>query len=457
MLRLSCPRRTSLLHARALRLLVLLAAYGLGAGLSAGCAAPAPTAASGASRAELEARVARDPSDAGALRDLGAALAAEKQYGRAYEVLQQAHERAPDDPQTLYLLALSSEVLGKNATALRLYERYESVPATSPFRAQMQSRHAWLLRKEVRRDLRARVDSLDQMLGDAQASPAEASGDTPGPGAPLAVLPLTYRDGPKEFAPLGRGLAEFISIDLAAVPQLTVLERLRVQGLLDEFERAKDGALDPESAPRLGRLIRTERLVGGQYDVRDGQLSVQATAYRPQASELPMLETTRGPMDQLFEVQKDVVRGVLRQLGVPPEADVEARIAQRQTASLPAFLAFSHGLQAEDEGDLGRAGARYAEALRLDPGFALAARYGADASSASRGGGDAEALLALVTLQSSRASAGIVERRLGRVAQTLGQQLVPTEESRDAPGEGSAAGILGPLPDPPAPPDPNGP
>ena len=422
-----------------------------------GCSATGPAGAPAASRAELEARVARDPSDADALRDLGSLLAGEKQYGRAYEVLQQAHERMPNDPQTLYLLALSSEVLGKNDTALRLYERYETVPAASPFREQLQSRYAWLLRKEVRRDLRARVDSLDRALGDLQAAPADASDAVPGPEAPLAVLPLVYRDGPKEYAPLGRGLAEFISIDLAAVPQLTVVERLRVQGLLDEFERAKDGVLDPESAPRLGRLIRTERLVGGQYDVRGGALSVQATAYRPQAGELPVLETTRGPMDELFDAQKAVVRGVLRQLGVEPASDVEARLARRQTASLPAFLAFSRGLQAEDDGDLDAARARYAEAVRLDPGFALAARYGADAGLAARGGGDAEALLASSTLRSEAAPAGLVGRRLGRLAETLGHTLVPGDESRDAPGEGTRAGILGPLPDPPDPPDSDGP
>ena len=374
-------------------------------------------------------------------------------------MLQQANARVPDDPETLYLLALSSEVLGKTDTALRLYERYEAVPAASPFRAQMQSRYQWLLRKEVRRDLRARVDTLDQMLGDAQAAADTAGASVvPGPGAPLAVLPLTYRSGPKEFAPLGRGLAEFISIDLAAVPGLTVVERLRVQGLLNEFELARSGALDPESAPRLGRLIRTERLVGGQYDVNDGQLSVQATAYRPQAGDLPVLDLSRGPMAELFDVQKEVVRGVLRQLGVEPAADVETRLAQQQTSSFPAFLAFSQGLQAEDEGDYDQADALYAEAVRFDPNFALAARYGADAGSASRGAGDAEAMLALIAAGAESAAADsapmdLVGRRLSRVAATLGQQILPGDEDRDAAAEGSAAGILGSLPDPPDPPD----
>jgi tetratricopeptide (TPR) repeat protein len=445
-LRFPCPRTPG---PSAFRTFAFLASFGIGVG-GVGCSGASPTA-SGASRAELERRAVTNPNDAEALRRLGSLLAGEQEYARAYEVLQQANERAPGDPETLYLLALSSEVLGKTDTALRLYERYETVPTSSPFRDQMQSRYGWLLRKEVRRELRARVDSLDQMLGDMQAA-----GDTSaevGPEAPLAVLPLTYRNGPKEYAPLGRGLAEFISIDLAAVPQLTVVERLRVQGLLNEFEMAREGALDTESAPRVGRLIRTERLVGGQYDVRDGELSVQATAYRPSAGELPELETSSGPMDDLFAVQKEVVRGVLRQLGVEPPADVQARIARRQTSSFPAFLAFSRGLQAEDQGDYDRANDLYDEALRLDPGFSLAAQYGASAGSAMRGGGDAEALLAITAARPELFSSdGLVGRRLNRVAGTLGQQIVPADEDRDAVGEGSGAGILGPLPDPPPPP-----
>ena len=417
-----------------------------------GCSGTAPDAP-GASRADLERRVVTDPDDAEALRQLGSLLAGGQEYARAYEVLQQANARAPNDPETLYLLALSSEVLGKTGTALRLYERYETVPASSPFREQMQNRYGWLLRKEVRRELRARVDSLDQMLGDLQAEGHSAA--EVGPEAPLAVLPLTYRNGPDEYAPLGRGLAEFISIDLAAVPELTVVERLRVQGLLNEFEMARSGALDPESAPRVGRLIRTERLVGGQYDVDGGELSVQATAYRPAVGELPVLETSTGPMAELFAVQKEVVRGVLRQLGVEPPADVQARIARRQTSSLPAFLAFSRGLQAEDAGDYERAGEFYDEALRLDLGFSLAAQYGASASAALLGAGDADALLAATTTtaaQPERLSTGLVGRRLDRIARGLGQQIMPGDEDRDAAGEGSGAGILGPLPDPPPPP-----
>ena len=142
----------------------------------------------------------------------------------------------------------------------------------------------------------------------------------------------------------------------------------------------------PHRAPRRRAVRREGRRALGPGD------GVPAAGGRP-----ARVRTYRAARwTQLFEVQKDVVRGVLRQLGVEPAADVETRLAQQQTSSFPAFLAFSQGLQAEDEGDYDQADALYAEAVRLDPGFALAARYGADAGSAFRGAGDAEALLALI-------------------------------------------------------------
>jgi tetratricopeptide (TPR) repeat protein len=400
--------------------------------LLSGCAASGP---SGASRAELQARVALNPNDSEALRDLGVLYAAEQNYPRAAESLQRAFDRRADDPRTLYYLGLVNEVLGKQPTALRLYEQYESVPAASPYRERLRGRYQWLLRRQVRAELR---EAMAQEGGLAPIAGDNAVG----------VIPFAFRGGASRFEPLGRGLAEFISADLANVEGLTVVERVRLGVLLGEIELAQSGAIDAATAPRYGRLLRANRLVGGQYGVTRNNLSMDAGVFSADdVDALPTLENTAGAVDRLFDLQKEVVAKLLVELGIEPTPEQLARVSRAPTRDLGAFVAFSRGLQLEDREQYARAADLYQEAVKADPNFSEAARKAAECRAIASQLGAPEDLLAMVEERNA-----LLGRRSGRLNGALGSSFIPGIDNRDPAGEGQHTGTLCDLPDPPAPP-----
>jgi tetratricopeptide (TPR) repeat protein len=400
--------------------------------LLAGCAASGP---GGMSRAQLEARVSLNPNDVDALRDLGVAYAVEQNYPRAAETLQRAFDRRADDPKTLYYLGLVNEVLGKRPTALRLYEQYESVSPRSEYREKLRGRYQWLLRREVRNEFREALAREEQLV--------PVAGDDA-----VAVLPFTFRGGASRFEPLGRGLAEFITVDLAAVDRLTVVERVRLSVLLGELELAASGAVDPETAPRFGRLLRASRLVGGQYGVTRDRLSVDAGVYSAtDVDDLPDLTNTAGSVDRLFDLQKEVVAKLLNDLGVTPTPAQLARLERVPTRDLGAFVAFSRGLRLEDQQQYERAAALYQDAVNRDPNFSEAARKAAECRAIASQLGEPEDLLASV----DEANA-LLGRRSSRLNGALGSHFIPGITTRNPAQEGQDGGILGDLPDPPSPP-----
>lgn len=407
----------------------------LGCALLVGaCAAPAPTVRT---TAELEAEVLRNPASATALRDLGVRYARDGQPNRAAETLQRSFEHDPSDPETVYHLALVNEVLGKPDTALRLYERYPEAPTASPYRERMRGRYQWLLRDQVRQELRAAM-AQERDLDGVAARDA------------IGVLPFNFRGGGNQFAPLGRGLAELISADLANVEGLTVVERVRLGVLLGELELAQSGAVDAQTAPQIGRLLRANRLVGGHYRVASDNISMDAGIYSADDDQLPDIETTSGAVSRLFDLQKELVAKLLDNLGVPLTEDQLARIGRAPTENLRAFTLFSRGLQLEDGQDYQRAAALYQEAFELDPGFTLAGQKAAECRAISTQLGDAQGLLAAA--EPGTSTGDLVGSRSRRLNSTLTGLFVPGVDTRSPALEGQGGGLLGPIDDPPPPP-----
>ena len=418
--------------------LLLTAAVALCAGALSACVGPERAA----TRAEYEARLARNPRDGEAAREVGAALAREGQPAGARDALELAVAIRPDDGKALYLLALTTEALGGDAEAV--YARYDQLAPADVYRDSLRARLDGLVRTRLRTEFAASLAAEDTLDG----IPA-----TPDGGGAVAVLPFAYRGTDAAYAPLGRGLAEVLSVDLAAVPGLTVVERVRLEALLAEFALARQGRLDAATAPPAGRLLRAGRLVGGEYDVRDDARSLRIDAAVWTGDSLAA-GTAEGGLADLFRLQGQVTRSVLSALGVGGAAEV--RLPDAPTEDLEAFLLFSRGLVAEDAGDARGARALYASAAARDPGFALAATRRDAAALSAAVAGPAASVLVSAARASAPSGLDLVTARADGMTSALRGRLGPNSDSREALVEGSAAGILGSLPDPPAPPSPPG-
>ena len=80
--------------------------------------------------------------------------------------------------------------------------------------------------------------------------------------------------------------------------------------------------------------------------------------------------TDQQPLDQLFTLEKNLVLKLLvDNLKVVPTTAERNAIEQRPTRSLAAFLAYSRGLQEQDEGHFDDANRSFENAVRIDPNF----------------------------------------------------------------------------------------
>ncbi len=432
-------RRSCLIQPLVSAVLALLLAGALGA-----CAPASLGDPDGQGRALERARadLVRRPSDVRARRDLGALLAQAEQFAEAEPYLRQAYVEDTGDPTTLYYLGLVVEAEGNLGEALRYYGRFTSVSPRSPFRSLLEGRYERVTRERLRAEIAAFAAREDEIAADSAARPAT-----------VAVFPFAYLGSDPRYAPVGLALSELVTADLAGLGALQVVERLRVQALLDELALGQGRAFDASTTPRLGRLLRAGRAVGGAFDVADGDLRVDAALWDWEAEPVPDLQTRSAALGRLFELKREIVLAVVQQLAVPLTPQERAALDVVPTRNIQAFLLYARGLQEEDAGRYGPATTAYRQAAKLDPGFgAAAAAAGRSAAAEEVGASIAEALAATPLAKAARGRR--VQRRSRRLNDTVGGAFLPGGAGRN-PGAEVATGTgtaTEPLPDPPDPP-----
>jgi TolB-like protein len=162
---------------------------------------------------------------------------------------------------------------------------------------------------------------------------------------------------------LSKGLAAMLVTDLSQVPGLRIVERERIQYILDELKMQKSEYFDQASAVKVGKLLGAHRLLLGSFSKIDkSKMRIDARLVKTETGEIISADKVEGKPSQLAKLQNDLTAKVVTWLGV--------KLAQRPADSgqpLEAVLAYTRGLNFEDEMQLSQAYEAYKQALAVYP------------------------------------------------------------------------------------------
>jgi tetratricopeptide (TPR) repeat protein len=400
-----------------MRLVRTLVAVGVSA-FAVGCASSGQmNTADGLTR--LERAQASRPNDPAVARSLGIAYYKSGRYPDARKQLEQAVRLDPRDGAAALYLGLTAEQQKDIPAAKAAYQGYVRYGRTSRIRKQLEARLAALTRSELQ------VLAKSAVAREQQLSTQQGSART------VAVMPLRFTGTDSTLQPLERGFAELITTDLSRSHQLTVVERARLQSLLDEMALQQSGQTDSATNVRAGKIIQAGRIVNGQIVQTGTRLRVDAAIVNTQTSQLAGGAANENLLDELFAIEKAIVLQLFDSLGVTLTTAERNAIEQRPTRSLQAFLAYSRGLRLEDQGKYDEASRNFQDALRIDPGFGQAAQKGAETQAAAIG----------VQMSAATVEAGLTGTAEGAVAQRSQQGQAPGSQGAGASANGVANGV----------------
>lgn len=160
----------------------------------------------------------------------------------------------PGNPQAAYHLGRIALEAQDNAEALRQWQLYSRLDPEGAAKLQMGPKLTLLIHQTLKDEIKRAI-----------AAEAAISSAPPEPGT-VAVLPFLNR-GDAAQAVLSKGLTAMVITDLSKVPGLKVLERAKLQKLIDEMQLSEAGLVDEKTALRAGRLLKAEKIMLGDYQL----------------------------------------------------------------------------------------------------------------------------------------------------------------------------------------------
>ena len=195
--------------------------------------------------------------------------------------------------------------------------------------------------------------------------------ERPDPGInTIAILDFKNRsvDDKEKFDPMEKGFAELMINQLQGSINLKVVERERIQWILDEIGLENDpGKFDVNSAVRVGKQLGVHSILLGSFIKLKDQIKLLARLVKVETSEILATEQANGDADEFFEITENLGMKVAKKINVSlTKADVEKGT---ETKSLDAMMSYSEGLVFLEKGNYKSAYEKFMQALTFDPNY----------------------------------------------------------------------------------------
>jgi TolB-like protein len=127
-----------------------------------------------------------------------------------------------------------------------------------------------------------------------------------------------------DYEGLGKGIADLLINDMASNPALRVVERDRLQSILQEQNLVASKSVDPQTAVRLGKLLGAQYMVTGGF-MSDGRGTLLVT------SRVINVETGAITNPMKLQSKGDDVLGLIAQLSTTLNSELELPARPRQS------------------------------------------------------------------------------------------------------------------------------
>jgi TolB-like protein len=199
------------------------------------------------------------------------------------------------------------------------------------------------------------------------------------PASPKPSLAVTYFTNAAlvdaaAYGPLSKGLAEMLTTELAQNPALDVVERDRLQLVIEEQNLQKTDRVDQATAIRIGKTLGARHLLMGSFVIDQARnLRIDVRAVNTETSRVDYVESITGKADRLLDLVIALGQKVNAGLKLPAWSGVSSTTpAAKSPNQFKALMAMSLALEAEDSHDTTEAAKQYREAIALNPEFGRA-------------------------------------------------------------------------------------
>jgi len=177
----------------------------------------------------------------------------------------------------------------------------------------------------------------------------------------------------EKWNPMQFGMADIIISHLKRLSKLRVVDRERVQMILDEIQIQQAEYFDEKTAVRVGKMLGVHVFVMGSFmQIDKKKMMILPKLVKTETGEVLYSESIEGKPDDLTKMLAQVAEKVAGWLKVTVSETEKKALHGSVSESLQAALAYARGINYEDEGKFTLAYGEYEKALAADSAYYLA-------------------------------------------------------------------------------------
>lgn len=227
------------------------------------------------------------------------------------------------------------------------------------------------------------------------AAPALRAQNAPAPDRRPTIAVLYFNNGAigraADFEALSKGIADLLITDLSANQNIRVVERDRLQALLQEQDLSQTNRIDDATALRLGKVLGAHHIIKGGFVVDPkGRMRLDAHAVNVETTKVDYVETVSGKSDDVLDLIAQLSTKLNKGLHLPelsattgdagagagssgaqpssePAAGKQVAASNIKGSPFQAVMLYSRALAAEDQGKKAEAVELYKKTLAVFP------------------------------------------------------------------------------------------
>jgi len=306
--------------------------------------------------------LAKQPNSALGHSKLGFAYLKTGLFDEAIVEFQTALKNEPGEPYSTYYLGLAWINKENYEKAMEVWQGYRN--RIQPFIEAEIRQQLTLL--QIAHSHKAAVKALAEEKKLAALKPDSNT---------VAVCYYQDLSPDKSLRAFQKGLASMVTTDLSKIKSVKVIERVRLQALLEEMKLGQTGIVDPKTAPRVGKLLGAENIVVG--NLSSGSIKSVTTLASSGKGNIKGSASASVDKDKFFELPTIIARDTAKILGITLSGEESRSIGVPHTKVYNAMIYYGSALDALDSGKWKEAKDFFNMALKEDPLFILAQK-GAD-------------------------------------------------------------------------------
>jgi len=166
----------------------------------------------------------------------------------------------------------------------------------------------------------------------------------------IAISYFDNSSGDAKYNALSKGIADMLITDLSKVKGVNIVEREKLEKLIQEIKLGQSKYFDPATAQKLGKGLGAQNILTGSFYFLDNTLRIDARLIDVETGSIVLAEQVTGNKNDFFALHRQLATLLSKNLNVPYNPDLSGLYKSNEKVEFAAVVNYSNAIELQDQG-----------------------------------------------------------------------------------------------------------